>query len=128
MTEATTPRVQAWMSVQDPNRLSISDWTLTELSSALAIKLRTRQIDAPQRAMGLTLFNQLVSSTFTVLPVTGAHFRTAAKYVDLHAPGLRAADALHLAVAVDHGATLHTLDRRLAQAGPALGAATLLVS
>ena len=59
--------------------------------------------------------------SFTVLPVTGAHFRTAAKFVDQHTLGLRAGDALHLATASDYGATMYTLDRRLATAGPALG-------
>ena len=89
--------------------------------------LRTGQIDAQQRARGLALFNQLVSNTISVLPVTSAHFLAAAKFVDLYAPGLRSGDALHLAVASDHGATLHTLDRRLAKAGPALGAPTFLL-
>ena len=39
----------------------------------------------------------------------------------------RAADALHLAICADHGATLCTLDRRLADAGPALGVKTTLL-
>jgi len=37
----------------------------------------------------------------------------------------RAADALHLAICADHGATLCTLDRRLGEAGPALGVKTM---
>jgi predicted nucleic acid-binding protein len=32
-----------------------------------------------------------------------------------------AGDALHLATASEHGASVHTLDPRLAQAGPLLG-------
>ncbi|MDE2464494.1 MAG: PIN domain-containing protein, partial [Alphaproteobacteria bacterium] len=47
--------------------------------------------------------------------------RTAARLADQHALGLRAGDALHLAICADHGATLCTLDRRLGEAGPALG-------
>jgi hypothetical protein len=54
-------------------------------------------------------------------------FRTAAAFADQYRPGLRAGDALHLAVAFENGATLRTLDRRLAEAGPALGVMTLLV-
>jgi len=56
-----------------------------------------------------------------VLPVTGSQFRAAARFADQHALGLRAGDALHLAVASEHGATVHTLDQRLADAGPVLG-------
>ncbi len=63
-----------------------------------------------------------------MLPVTGAHFRGAAKFVDQHTLGLRAGDAIHLATASEHGATVHTLDRRLSAAGPVLGVPTHLLT
>jgi len=124
--EAATGRVQTWMAEQDPAELRISDWTVTELSSAMSIKLRTGQITLEQRAAALAMFNRLVAETFTILPIAGYHFRTAAKFIDQHSLGLRAGDALHLAVVADHGAVLHTLDLRLAKAGPVLGVPTSL--
>jgi predicted nucleic acid-binding protein len=94
----------------------------------MAIKLRTGQITLEQRAPALAMFNKLVAESFTVLRVSGGHFRAAAKFVDQHMLSLRAGDALHLAIASEHGATVHTLDQRLAEVGPALGVPTQLLA
>lgn len=125
--EAETERVQAWLAAQPVESLAISGWVTTEFSSALALKLRTGQIDTTHRAEALALFTKLSADSFTILPVTGPQFRTAARFADQHAIGLRSGDALHLAICADHGATLCTRDRRLGEAGPLLGVKTMLV-
>jgi predicted nucleic acid-binding protein len=68
-----------------------------------------------------------MADSFTTLPMARLDFRMAARLADQHALGLRAGDALHLALCAHHGATLCTLDRRLSDAAPALGIATTLL-
>jgi len=126
--EAMTSRAQSWLAEQDPVNLLISDWTIAEMSSALAIKVRTGQINLDQRAAILAIFHKLVAESFTIVGITSGMFRTAARFADQHRLGLRAGDSLHLTVASEHGATIHTLDRRLAEAAPALGVPAQLLA
>jgi len=119
--------MQAWLGAQAPDSLAISEWVATEFSSALSIKLRTGHIEARHRAEALAMFVRLGAESFTLLAISAIQFRTAAHFADQYALGLRASDALHLAICADHGATLCTLDRRLSEAGPALGVKTMLL-
>ncbi|HSC18353.1 MAG TPA: type II toxin-antitoxin system VapC family toxin [Rhizomicrobium sp.] len=126
-TEDKTIDAQVWISSQRPSSMALSDWVITEFSSALSVKMRTGQIDATERSIALSKFNQLVDSAFTLLPLDRIYFHTAARFADHHKSGIRAGDALHLAIASERGLTLCTLDRHLAAAGPDLGAKLLLL-
>ncbi len=125
--ETETIRIQAWLAEQAPGTLAISEWVTTEFSSALSIELRTRQLQVKHRAEALAMFARLRAESLAVLPISGEQFRTAAHFADQHTLNLRAGDALHLAICSAHGATLCTLDRRLSEAGAALGVETTLI-
>jgi predicted nucleic acid-binding protein len=119
--------VRSCLGSQKPEDLAISDWVVAEFSSALSMKLRTKQIDLDGRASGLRAFSSVSTNSVNILPITSAHFHLAARFADNHVSGIRAADALHLAIAADAGATLCTLDQTLAAAGPMLGTETKLL-
>ena len=63
--EAATARIQTWLSDQDPEEMFISEWVVTEFSSALSIKVRTGQIAVEHRAAALALFTRLSAESFT---------------------------------------------------------------
>ena len=125
--ETETERLQRWLGQQAEDDLAISDWVVTEFSSALSIKLRAGHIEPAHRAYALAMFARLTTDNFLVVPVARLQFRTAARFADQHGLRLRAGDALHLAVCADHGATLCTLDRRLGDAGSVLGVKTMVL-
>ena len=125
--EAGTRRIQEWLGEHDPDELAISDWVAAEFSAALSIKLRTGTIEAHHRADALTMFARLCNDNLAVMPVSRMQFHMAARFADQYALGLRAGDALHLAICADQGATICTLDRRLAEAALVAGVDAVLL-
>ncbi|HSV01026.1 MAG TPA: type II toxin-antitoxin system VapC family toxin [Roseiarcus sp.] len=119
--ETDTPLSQTWLARQEASELTISDWTATEFASALSIKLRTGALGIDHRAAAISEFTRLCVESLQTLPVARQDFRAAARFADQSELNLRASDALHLAICANHGASLCTLDRRLAQAAPRVG-------
>lgn len=114
--EAATGSSQQRLAEIPLTDMAISQWTRTEFASALAIKLRTGQLTVEQRQRAQTLFDRLAVAIGSVWSIEDRHFQNAADLVARADLGLRAGDALHLAIAIDHGAELLTLDERLAAA------------
>jgi predicted nucleic acid-binding protein len=125
--EAATARVQLWLDQQDVAELVISDWIITEFASALSIKIRMNQLRIEDRAKAMSVFTRLTAESLIVMPVTRAHFLAAARFAEQYVLGLRAGDALHVAIAAEQGATICTLDKRLAEAAVMLGVSAELV-
>jgi hypothetical protein len=119
--ERRTAEVQRWLAKQKPDDLVISDWTITEFSAALSMKVRSRQLDPESRSDALALFTRLARETFSVLPVAREDFREASRLADMHESGLRAGDALHLGVVANHGERLLSLDRVQVEVAVAAG-------
>ncbi len=120
-------RVWNWLEGLEAGSLHASAWVGTEISSALAIKVRTGALTITQRQEIWTTYTIFASNSIAMVSIDDAQFDAAARYIDHVETGLRAGDALHLAVAQAHGLTLATLDKQMADAGPKLGVATLLL-
>jgi predicted nucleic acid-binding protein len=110
-----------WIRIQQFENLTTSTWTLTEVGSALARKYRDGDLNQ-------TSYDRAVSQSKFLLaglqPMTirEREFRLAGTKMVVAPPrGLRAGDALHLAVVVERGCELATLDRRFAEAASAIG-------
>jgi hypothetical protein len=106
--------------------LLISELAITELTSALARRLREGQVDA---TVGRRIYQQLLrdvrAGEYRLLDLTSATHREAERLLltlGRHVP-LRAADSLHLAAAALADArALVTYDRQMHAAALALGA------
>ncbi|TXG83991.1 MAG: PIN domain-containing protein [Sphingomonadales bacterium] len=125
--EGTTQRVQQWIEARPEGELVISPWVVTEVSSALSVKVRTGALSIENRAEIMATWAELQSEIFVSVPVAGNHFDVAARFADQHDLGLRAGDALHLAIASSAGHRLATLDKIMAEAAPKLGVPVVTV-
>jgi predicted nucleic acid-binding protein len=119
--EPSTSAAQQWLGEQGVEELVISDWVITEASSALSMIQRVTGLDGHARSRAERNLQALTAAVLGNLPVTRQAFRTAATTAGRADLSLRAGDALHLAVAAEHGARVATRDARQAEAGNRLG-------
>jgi len=101
--EGKTHEVNRWYANCN-QALATSEWCVTEFASALALKQRTGQLYQSSSDMAWEQFQTLCKRDLTLLPVASAHFYKAAVSVLNTSLGLRAGDALHLAVALEYKA------------------------
>ena len=108
------------LASQKPQGLAISAWSLTEMASVGGIKQRFGAIDSTTRQQAMALFQRSASAQLALIEVDPADFRTAAVLIE--GPfGLRAGDALHLAIARRLDTPLGSLDHRQIAAAEGLG-------
>ena len=124
--EALSPRALAWLE-QCRDTLISSDWLITETHSALGIKQRHHGLSPEARKAAGEHFDRLLQGGLELRSLDRDRFRQAAELLHDPALGLRAGDALHLAVAL-HSRCSHlaSFDGRMRQAAAALGLAPAL--
>ncbi len=118
--EPRTPRALDWL-IKYGSVLTTSQWTRTEVASALSIKQRRGELDEVSRVTSERAFERMVDRGLDIVPVTTADFQRAADFVRPPEGNVRGSHALHIAVAGRLGATLHSLDDDQVAAARALG-------
>lgn len=112
--EPRTADAKAWYARLEEVPVG-SDWLLSEFTSAIAIKVRRGDLTDATAKLVYKEFDLLAAGGLRVIPVSRAAFREAAHLARQHRHGVRAADALHLAVALEAGAnSIATLDAIMA--------------
>lgn len=115
--EAASPRVEAFLRRLETG-LAVSQWTWTEFISAVGIKYRTGQITLKDAEAATSRFEEVMAAYFHILVPREKDFIVAAQYLRRWELGLRAGDALHLALAANHRVEqLYSLDARMISAG-----------
>jgi uncharacterized protein len=120
VSETTTARARAWrdsLTTRQSADLAASTWTITEFSSAIGLKVRSRALTADQGNIALALLSEEFLPRVAVVEAEPTDFRLAQAMLAEFSLGLRAGEALHLAIARRAEARqIVTLDAAMAKA------------
>jgi predicted nucleic acid-binding protein len=120
--EATSAKIESFVTGLPPGTLAISQLARVEFSSLLAREVRMGGLDGKAARDADAQFEGIVRESFIVLLPGADDFNLAKQYLANYRTGLRAGDALHLAVAKNHnGQAIYSLDKTLLRAGKMLG-------
>ena len=101
--EPRSAALRVWLHDHAGTALVSADWCVPEVASALSIKVRTGQLDADFADEAWGEFGIACDGLLDLMPVAPGDFSFAAQMCRGVPSGLRAGDALHLAVALRAG-------------------------
>ena len=124
--EERSSQALEWLE-QCRETLISSDWLITETHSALGIKQRHHGLSPQARQAAAEQFERLLRGGIELRSLDRGRFRQAAELLQNPELGLRAGDALHLAVALHSRCSrLASFDRRMLLAAKDLGLSSAL--
>ena len=120
--EATSDAIAEYVRGLPADQFTVSHWTQVEFSSLIAREVRMGGLDAEAAAQADARFETMVDESFAVILPNADDFNLAKEYLGHYETGLRAGDALHLAIARNRRAeVIYSLDKTLPKAGKRLG-------
>ena len=120
--EATSDAIAEYVRGLPAEQFTVSHWTRVEFSSLIAREVRMGGLDAEAAAQADARFESMVDESFAVILPNADDFNLAKEYLGHYETGLRAGDALHLAIAGNRRAeVIYSLDKSLLKAGKRLG-------
>ena len=115
--EASSSKIEAFLTKQPAGELCISHWTRVEFASLIAREVRMGGLPESGALQAIAQFDELVAESFQVLLPSPVDYDMAKSHIQRFATKLRAGDALHLSIAQNHGAMMfYTLDDGLLHA------------
>ena len=121
ISEDSSDEVEALAVKVRPGELATSHWTQIEIASLMARKVRMGELSPAQANAVHGELRKILHESFSIILPTATDFDTAKDYLQTPKTGLRAGDAFHLAIAVNHGARkIWSLDQGFIKAGKQL--------
>jgi uncharacterized protein len=112
--------------VKGAKELLVSDLTVAEFLVGLARKVKLGTLSQQLAAQVRASFEQHIAEGYLQrVPLVSSYSEAAGQLAVQSPVMLRTLDAIHLAVAIQHGAVVATLDTRLSEAAQAIGVEVL---
>lgn len=121
LNEDVSSQVEAFLTKQPVGSLAVSQWTRVEFCSLVARQVRIKHFSTSTAETVIGEFEAVLQESCQVWLPTAADYDLARSLLARVDTGLRGSDALHLAIASNHGAQkVMTLDAGLLKAAKRL--------
>jgi predicted nucleic acid-binding protein len=120
--DPTSARAEAFL-LAHPEPIAVSDFGAAEFSSAVARRVRMRELSDDEGRLAFSNFDDWAARSADRDLLRAADIEAANRILRRLIVNLRTPDALHIAIAERVGATLVTFDQRMADSARILGVA-----